>query len=116
MYWYAAITDPFGQVLILPAGLEAECVLAVHRADRVPIKADMPGDGVDVAPRTLHRVAKHQAIPARRGIERLHRLESELGCISLVAAAADAVGDRDLLAGAQFLHRIAQIGHKDHLR
>jgi hypothetical protein len=42
--------------LILPARLEAEGVLAVHRADRVPIEADVAGDGVDVAPGTLDRV------------------------------------------------------------
>ena len=50
---------------ILPARLEAEGVLAVHRADRVPVEADMAGDGVDVAPGALDRVAEMEAVRRR---------------------------------------------------
>src|SRR5215467_1498617 len=50
--------------LILPARLQAEGVLAIHRADGIPIEADMASDGVDVAPGALHRVAEKEAVAA----------------------------------------------------
>src|SRR5438309_190806 len=78
--------------------LEPEGVLAIHGPDRVPVEADMAGHRIGVAPSPLHRVAEMQAIAAGRSIERLDRLDGELGHPGLVAAAADAVGDRYLLA------------------
>jgi hypothetical protein len=47
--------------LILPARFQAEGVLPVHRADRVPIEADVTGDGVGIAPGALDRIAQMQA-------------------------------------------------------
>src|SRR4051794_19543735 len=45
-----------GTPSILPLRFEAERMLAVHRADRVPVQTDMPRDGIDVPPGALHRV------------------------------------------------------------
>src|SRR6266567_5217830 len=99
--------------LILAARLEAKGVLAIHRADGVPIEADMARHGIGVTPRSLHRITEVQAIAARRGVERLDRLHRELGHIGLIAAAADAVGDRDLLAGTKFLGHRPHVGQED---
>src|SRR5215472_146635 len=83
--------------LILAARLETKGVLAIHRADGVPVEADMARDGIGVAPGALHRIAQMQAITAGRGVERIDRLHRELCHPSLVAAAADTVGDCDRL-------------------
>src|SRR5712692_1908852 len=93
---------PASHELVLPLRLEAEGMLPVHRADRVPVEADMAADGVGVAPRALHRVVEMEAVAAGRRIERLDRLHREPRRISLVAPRADAVGDCDVLALAQF--------------
>src|SRR6202045_3121459 len=98
---------------ILTARLEAEGVLTVHGPDRVPVEADMPGYGVGIAPGPLHRVAEMQAIAAGRSVERLDRLDGELGHPGLVAAAADAVGDGDLLARIELLRHVTHVGQQD---
>src|SRR5437016_2484137 len=102
-------------LLILAFRFEPEDMLPVHDADRVPIEAYMPRHGIGVAPGALHRVFEMQAVAAGRSIERLDRLHREPGHIGLVAAAADAIGNRDLLAGAQPAHRLAHIGQQDQL-
>ena len=88
-------------------------MLAIHRADGVPIKADMARYGIGVAPRPLHRIAQVQAITAGRGVERLDRLHRELGYIGLVAAATDAVCHCDLLAVIELLRHRPHIGEED---
>ena len=94
--------------LILPLRFEAEGVLAVHRADRVPVQADVTRHRVGVAPGALHRVFEMQPIAAGRGVQRLDRLHRQLRRIGLVAPGADAVGDGDLLAArAAFPSRCA---------
>src|ERR1700733_11452487 len=98
--------------LVLPARLEAEGVLTVHRADRVPIEADVPRHGVGVAPGALHRVRQQEPVAAGRRVERFDRLHREPGDISLVAAAADAVGDGDLLAGMELRGHVAHVGEE----
>src|SRR6266404_2277904 len=98
---------------ILPARREAKGVLTVHGPDRVPVEADMAGHRIDVAPGPLYRVAEMQAIAAGRSVERLDRLDGELGDPGLVAAAADAVGDGDLLARIELLRHVAHISQED---
>src|SRR5579863_1722487 len=82
--------------LILPLRLEAEGVLAVHRADRVPVETDVARHRVGVAPGALHRVVEVEAGAAGGAVERLDRRDREPRRIGLVAADADAVGDGDV--------------------
>src|SRR6516225_9301330 len=96
--------------LILAARFETKGVLAIHRADRVPIEADMARHRVGVAPGALHRIAQMQAITAGRGVESIDRLHRELCHPSLVAAAADTVSDRDRLTRIELLRHVAHIG------
>src|SRR5215472_7840407 len=115
IFLFLPLECPLALNLILTARLETKGVLAIHRPDRVPIEADMAGHGIGVTPRPLHRVAEMQAITASRGVERFDRLYRELGNPSLIAAAANAVGNCYLFTRVKFLRHVVHIRQQDQL-
>src|SRR6266496_4456175 len=63
---------------ILPLRLQAEQVLTVHAAGRIPVEADVRCGGVSVAPEALQRLVEVQAVAAGREEEGVDRLDQEL--------------------------------------
>ena len=98
---------------VLPLGLEAEVVLAVHRAHHVPVEADVVRDRVDVAPVPLDprgesSVRRRRPPRTAQGVHRLHRQAHGVG---VVAPVADALLDRDQLplGGAAPTSRVSRL-------
>ena len=52
-------------------------MLAVHRAHRVPVHADMHATGMGITPRPLDRLAGEDTLPARGKEQRIDRLDQE---------------------------------------
>jgi len=83
---------------ILALGIEPKRHLTIHLSDGIPVHADVPTDGVGVAPGPLHGIREIETGTPGRGVQRFGSTNGERDGEGLTAPAEDALFDLESIA------------------